>query len=184
MWGPLTDVTTSSMCPGRHLSNNSLYAVVSSVLAVFDIKPPLDADGKPSQLKADVTSGLISYGIQLCWFWIQANCEVLLDILCRLIALSHRDRMLRVLFVILWRWINRRVFTSSIIYWTSKSFCQVRNGCFTSVPCNFWQCDPNLAQQYQWERWVDKDIPINIQIQNDTGSARLPRSWWWTYLAW
>ena len=42
--------------------------------------------------------------------------EVLLDILYRLIALSHRDRMLRVLFVILWRWINRRVFSTSIIY--------------------------------------------------------------------
>jgi len=57
---------TPSICPGRHLSNNSLYAVVSSVLAVFDIKPPLDANGKPSRLNTDVTSGLLSYDIQLC----------------------------------------------------------------------------------------------------------------------
>jgi len=48
------------------MSDNSLYAVMSSVLAVFDIKPPLDADGKPSQLSTDVSSGLLSYVIQLC----------------------------------------------------------------------------------------------------------------------
>jgi len=61
----LTEINTPRICPGRHLSNNSLYAVVSSVLAVFDIKPPLDEDGKPSKLSADVTSGLLSYDIQL-----------------------------------------------------------------------------------------------------------------------
>ena len=63
---PLTKTTTPRICPGRHMSKNSLYAVVSSVLAVFDIKPPLDADGKPSQLSTDVSSGLLSYVIQLC----------------------------------------------------------------------------------------------------------------------
>jgi len=60
---PLTVGNIRSICPGRHLSDNSLYAVVASVLAVFDIKPPLDADGKPAQLSTDVTSGLISYVI-------------------------------------------------------------------------------------------------------------------------
>ena len=49
-----------SICPGRHMSDNSLYAIVSSVLAAFDIKPPCDANGKPAQLKAEVTSGLLS----------------------------------------------------------------------------------------------------------------------------
>jgi len=61
LYEPLTETTASSICPGRYLSDNSLYAIVSSVLAAFDINPPLDADGKPSQLKAEVTSGLISY---------------------------------------------------------------------------------------------------------------------------
>ena len=61
----LTEINTHRICPGRHLSNNSLYAVVSSVLAVFDIKPPLDEDGKPSKLNTDVTSGLLSYDVQL-----------------------------------------------------------------------------------------------------------------------
>jgi len=54
-------ITTPRICPGRHLSNDSLYAVVSSVLAAFDVKPPLDADGKPSRLSTDVKGGLISY---------------------------------------------------------------------------------------------------------------------------
>jgi len=40
----LTEINTPRIWPGRHLSNNSLYAVVSSVLAVFDIRPPLDED--------------------------------------------------------------------------------------------------------------------------------------------
>jgi len=46
------------------LADDSLYAIISSVLAVFDIKPPSDGDGKPSALKAEVTTGLISYVIQ------------------------------------------------------------------------------------------------------------------------
>ena len=35
------------------------------MLAVFDIKPPIDAEGRPSRLKAEVTTGLISYDVQL-----------------------------------------------------------------------------------------------------------------------
>jgi len=59
----LLRLLTPSMCPGRHMSDISLYAVVSSVLAVFDIKPPLDANGKPSQLSTDVTGRIVSYDI-------------------------------------------------------------------------------------------------------------------------
>lgn len=47
------------------MSDESLYAIISSVLAVFDIKPPIDAEGRPSRLKAEVTTGLISYDVQL-----------------------------------------------------------------------------------------------------------------------
>lgn len=35
------------ICPGRHLSDNSLFITVASVLSVFDISPVLDKDGKP-----------------------------------------------------------------------------------------------------------------------------------------
>ncbi|KAJ3510929.1 hypothetical protein NLJ89_g4394 [Agrocybe chaxingu] len=48
------------ICAGRYMSDNSLYAFVSSVLAVYDIKPPIDDDGNPLQLKAEVTTGLLS----------------------------------------------------------------------------------------------------------------------------
>ncbi|KAF9479115.1 cytochrome P450 [Pholiota conissans] len=51
------------MCPGRHMSDNSLYAIVSSVLAVYNISAPLDEQGKPVEMKAEVTSGLLSYPV-------------------------------------------------------------------------------------------------------------------------
>ncbi|KAH9483711.1 Cytochrome P450 monooxygenase COX2 [Psilocybe cubensis] len=51
------------ICPGRHLSDNALYIVVSSVLAAFDIKPILGSDGNPVDLKAGVTNGMVSFPI-------------------------------------------------------------------------------------------------------------------------
>jgi len=42
------------ICPGRHLADNSLYSIVSCLLAVYDIKPP--AEG----LKPEFTSGVVS----------------------------------------------------------------------------------------------------------------------------
>ncbi|KIM43768.1 hypothetical protein M413DRAFT_388391 [Hebeloma cylindrosporum] len=48
------------ICPGRHLSDNSLYAIVSSILAVCDITPPLDDDGGPVNV---VTTGISSYPV-------------------------------------------------------------------------------------------------------------------------
>ncbi|PFH47240.1 hypothetical protein AMATHDRAFT_6963 [Amanita thiersii Skay4041] len=48
------------ICLGKHLSRNSLFITIASVLAVYDILPPLDEDGSPITLKAEVTSGFIS----------------------------------------------------------------------------------------------------------------------------
>ncbi|KAH9483138.1 Cytochrome P450 monooxygenase COX2 [Psilocybe cubensis] len=48
-------------CPGRHMSDNALYSIVASVLSVYDITPPRDESGKMVQLKAEFTSGLLSY---------------------------------------------------------------------------------------------------------------------------
>ena len=45
-----------SICPGRHLSDNSLYSIVSCVLAVYDIKPPVDDQGNILKLKPEFTS--------------------------------------------------------------------------------------------------------------------------------
>ncbi|KAH6919339.1 cytochrome P450 [Coprinopsis sp. MPI-PUGE-AT-0042] len=44
------------ICPGRHLSNASLTLMAASLLAFFDIKPSIGADGKPVPLKYDVKS--------------------------------------------------------------------------------------------------------------------------------
>ncbi|KIJ43395.1 hypothetical protein M422DRAFT_169954 [Sphaerobolus stellatus SS14] len=49
------------ICPGRHLADQSLFSIISSVLAVFDITLPLDKDGKPCKLECEMTSGAISY---------------------------------------------------------------------------------------------------------------------------
>jgi len=51
------------ICPGRHLAENSLFIIVSSVLAAFNIAAPLDADGKPVELAGDVTVGFLSYPV-------------------------------------------------------------------------------------------------------------------------
>ncbi|KAJ8501721.1 hypothetical protein ONZ45_g12057 [Pleurotus djamor] len=49
------------VCPGRYLGDSSLFSVVSSVLAVYDILPPVDKGGQPMNLEAKMTSGLLSY---------------------------------------------------------------------------------------------------------------------------
>jgi hypothetical protein len=48
------------ICPGRYLSDSSLYGMISLVLAVYNITPPMDDHGSPVQLKPEVTSGLMS----------------------------------------------------------------------------------------------------------------------------
>ena len=42
------------------MSSDSLYAIISCVLAVFDIKPPKDEHGNNVQLKPDFTTGMLS----------------------------------------------------------------------------------------------------------------------------
>jgi len=49
-----------SICPGRHLSDNSLYSIVSCLLAVYDIKPPVDDQGTVIKLKPEFTNGFLS----------------------------------------------------------------------------------------------------------------------------
>ena len=49
-----------SICPGRHLSDNSLYSIVSCVLAVYDIKPPVDEQGNTVKLEPKFTAGLLT----------------------------------------------------------------------------------------------------------------------------
>lgn len=48
------------ICPGRHFSENSLFSMVSMVLAVYDISPPVDAQGNQIKIKPEVIPGLAS----------------------------------------------------------------------------------------------------------------------------
>ncbi|OBZ67814.1 O-methylsterigmatocystin oxidoreductase [Grifola frondosa] len=49
------------ICPGRHLADASLFINVASVLHVYNIGPPLDANGEPIQLEPTATTGFLSY---------------------------------------------------------------------------------------------------------------------------
>jgi len=48
------------LCPGKHLSDNSLFAMVASVLSVFNITPAMDDSGNPIPIKPEMTNGKIS----------------------------------------------------------------------------------------------------------------------------
>ena len=50
---------TGRICPGRHLNDNSLYLIISCLLAVYDIKPPVDDQGNDIELKPEFTNGVI-----------------------------------------------------------------------------------------------------------------------------
>ncbi|KAF8872233.1 cytochrome P450 [Infundibulicybe gibba] len=49
------------ICPGRHVSDNSLYSFVSTVLATFDISPPLDSNGEYVKIEGKMTAGRLCY---------------------------------------------------------------------------------------------------------------------------
>ncbi|TFK36284.1 cytochrome P450 [Crucibulum laeve] len=48
------------ICPGRYLADNSLYIIIASLVSVFDIKSPLDSQGKLIKQEPRMTSGLLS----------------------------------------------------------------------------------------------------------------------------
>ena len=50
----------SRICPGRYLADNSLYSIVSCLLAVYDIKPPVDDQGNIIKFDAEFTSEFLS----------------------------------------------------------------------------------------------------------------------------
>ncbi|KAH6885032.1 cytochrome P450 [Coprinopsis sp. MPI-PUGE-AT-0042] len=48
------------ICPGRHLSNESLSIMAATLLSCFDILPALDEAGRPKPLELKVTSSMVS----------------------------------------------------------------------------------------------------------------------------
>ncbi|THH18493.1 hypothetical protein EW146_g2521 [Bondarzewia mesenterica] len=49
------------ICPGRFLSDNSMYGVIASVLYAFTIAPPLDESGNPIQLEHKAITDLVVF---------------------------------------------------------------------------------------------------------------------------
>jgi len=49
------------ICPGRFLSDNSLFLIVSCSLAVYDIKPPVDDQGIAIKIEPEYSNGLLSH---------------------------------------------------------------------------------------------------------------------------
>ncbi|EIN07330.1 cytochrome P450 [Punctularia strigosozonata HHB-11173 SS5] len=49
------------ICPGRWMSSQALFITVASVLAAYNIAPPLDDNGQPVYLVPNMLSGLVSY---------------------------------------------------------------------------------------------------------------------------
>ena len=54
---------TIRLCPGRYYADASLFINVAMVLHVFDISPPLGADGKPIKVEYKMTDGANAYAL-------------------------------------------------------------------------------------------------------------------------
>ncbi|KAH9937831.1 CyP450 monooxygenase [Epithele typhae] len=48
------------VCPGRHFAEATLFAVMASLLHVFNLAPPVDGDGRPVPLEPKFTPDLLS----------------------------------------------------------------------------------------------------------------------------
>ncbi|KAI0631992.1 cytochrome P450 [Trametes polyzona] len=49
------------ICPGRYFADESLYLTVASILHVFDICPPIGADGQAIEIVYEPTDGVLSF---------------------------------------------------------------------------------------------------------------------------
>lgn len=48
------------ICPGRYMSDSSLFITIASVLSVFNISPARDKDGRTVDIQPQYTGGLLS----------------------------------------------------------------------------------------------------------------------------
>ena len=47
------------ICPGRHLSGEALTLMVASLLTVFDVNRPKDAEGRPTKVEIETGPELL-----------------------------------------------------------------------------------------------------------------------------
>ena len=52
------------ICPGRDISDATLFICIASILHVYDISPEIDPSGRPLWPKVDVTSSLVRYALE------------------------------------------------------------------------------------------------------------------------
>jgi hypothetical protein len=62
---PVSFQDVQRMCPGRWFFMQSLFITAATVLAVFDIKVPVDEDGHPRKLEVRMTEGMVTW-VKLC----------------------------------------------------------------------------------------------------------------------
>lgn len=48
------------ICPGRHLATTSIWIGMASVLSIFDLEKPRDANGKVIEPSGEYISGLVA----------------------------------------------------------------------------------------------------------------------------
>ena len=56
----LVDPFSCSICPGRHMSNDVIFVLAASLLAVFDISPPKDESGNSKPMEFQPSSDVVS----------------------------------------------------------------------------------------------------------------------------
>jgi hypothetical protein len=49
------------VCPGRFVGENSVWLTIASFLAVFNLEPAIDAEGKLINPEVEVLPGFVSY---------------------------------------------------------------------------------------------------------------------------
>lgn len=64
------------LCPGRFLAESSLWLTMASVLAAFDIKPPVDENGREVIPPASFTSGTARL-VKLVSRFVDSSCSFL-----------------------------------------------------------------------------------------------------------
>ncbi|KAI0849538.1 O-methylsterigmatocystin oxidoreductase [Daldinia vernicosa] len=52
------------VCPGRHLSDSSVFLTIAQTLAVFTIRKVLDKEGRQTEVKLEATPGLINLPVE------------------------------------------------------------------------------------------------------------------------
>lgn len=57
--------SSNRACPGRQLAEASLFIIVASLAAVFDIKPAKDASGQEVPVRDEFTSGFVRFVVCL-----------------------------------------------------------------------------------------------------------------------